>query len=210
MAISKRGRQAVPAVEKELSWYGGYLEAVFPTLTLGAGNIVEAGGVFPQTPRMVATAGGARLASVAFPIGITRGRPCTIRRTALSWSMNPTSVFSIQPATYLYGIGIYRTKIDDADISDIATTPPTPRLNPLQDYRDSWMLHEQGIFPAQTTTGGTNYHTFTASGEWDSENMRKFGDNEVLMFNAAIMHRGGGSTALDATLRIAYRFLIQW
>lgn len=195
------------AVQKEYSWFGGFIDQLIGVVPTSGTQSINAGGIFSQRPRF--QVGPTQLDAVAFPIGITR-RPCTIRRTIMSGWIYDTD-FRSQPANFRAAFGCYRRVLDDAQIADPALNPVTIDLDPADDYRDSWMIHDMDMVPAFRQGSSTVYNPFRWSFDWDTENMRKFDDNEALVWSASVgFVSGTQQAAITCRLALSYRFLVQW
>lgn len=188
-----------------LEWYGGY-EAMSVTIPTKSVDVVTQTHVLKQAPRLVA--GDVNIEPVAFPSGIARGRPLTIRRSIISVGIwDNAGDYKLVPMQW--GVGLFKSPLSDKIIKDIPDSGVIDStLSPLNEYRDAWFIHYAKFWTPYKIT--STYASFRDEAKLDSSNMRKFEANDGLLCAFSCKNFTQETRASTMNLYLQYRFLVQW
>ena len=196
------------SAKPEYQWYGGVRSGQIsvPTDTDNEGGWNAQ--LLRAQPRIALSlpTSTAHVEPVAFPSGITRGRDSTIRRFCADFVIYDKD-FRQQPGAILWAMGIIRIPVADQFIADADNTTQFTTISPLKEYRDSWMIHQQGVWVA--TRPVSSYTPFSAQADIDTENMRKFGPQDgCFLIVAAKAINADLQSILTVNFSLAWRALI--
>ena len=136
-------------------------------------------------PRLVS--GSNLLGIVAFPSGITRGKEATIRRTVITGKWWSTNSYALTHPLVL-ALAFRKEQVPDSVIAR-PTSYALPAVvdGPLKDPRSSWMINKQMVVTPQLV-GSNIYERVSGEFSIDTENMRKFGPNDALLYVAELFN----------------------
>lgn len=207
----RRRHEYEKSPRQRMEWHGGKFDMVV-LAGRPSPNVDPFQEEILPVPVRLQQASGTQLHPVAFPAGILRGETCSIARMTMSFALYDSD-YRLQRVSYDWAFGLRKLTVDNEYIRDPSasgqTTDPA-RLNPLVDYRESWIVHKQGFWASDSRPSTIPFRIDNQM--VDTTNSRVFEANDVLAVSGAVraqLDTGSTPGNVDIRLRGVWRALMR-